>query len=103
MPRKDEDLAKLLADGWAPDDLVWVAPGSGVDIELTYLKGQNEAQEMRKALDKAQDGQWLIRLSAVERRIRAMPGCENFSIIDAMTAPLPPFAAKAYGSRGPRI
>ena len=93
---RELDLARLLADGYCENDLTWIPAGAAVDVELVYLKGQDEAEEMRKALDRAQDGQWLIKASAVERRIRAMPGCESVSLADL---PLPSFVAKAYGSR----
>jgi hypothetical protein len=99
MPRRDDELTRLLAEGYTLDDLTWIPAGSGVSLELVYLKGQDEAVEMRKALDRAQEGQWVIKSSAVERLIRAMPGCENYSIADQK---LPSFTARAYGSRGPR-
>lgn len=72
---KDEQLAALLAEGWASNDLVWMEPGSPVSVELVYVKGQDAAEELRKALD-----QWLVRAEAVERRIRAIPGCEKYSL-----------------------
>lgn len=77
---KDEQLAALLAEGWALNDLVWMEPGSPVSVELVYVKGQDAAEELRKALDQAQAGQWLVRAEAVERRIRAIPGCEKYSL-----------------------
>jgi hypothetical protein len=99
MPRREDELAELLAQGYALDDLTWTPAGSPVSLELVYLKGQDEADELRKALDKAQDGQWTIKASAVERLIRSLPGCENYSIADQV---LPAFTARAHGSRGPR-
>jgi hypothetical protein len=77
---KDEQLAALLAEGWALNDLVWMESGSPVSVELVYVKGQDAVEELRKALDQAQAGQWLVKAEAVERRIRTIPGCEKYSL-----------------------
>jgi hypothetical protein len=97
--RKEAERLKLLAAGWASEDLTWTTPGSAVAVELIYLRGQDKSKELRKAIDRMQAGQWLIKASAVERRIRAMRGCENFSIAKWS---LPSFLAKVFGSRAAR-
>jgi hypothetical protein len=99
MTRKEEACERLFAAGYLPEDLTWVPEGSAVGVELTYLRGQDAVEELRKALDLAQSGQWVIKATAVERRIRSMPGCENYTLDDN---PLPTYAAKAYGSRAAR-
>lgn len=95
---KEEIRAKLLAEGFEPDDLVWIPAGAPVAVELAYLHSQDESEELRKALDRLQ-GSWVVKAGAVERKIRAMPGCENFSIAKAMEE-LPPFIGIVHGSRG---
>ena len=82
---REEQLAKLLADGWEEADLRWIPVGSAVDMKLLFLKGQDATQELNKALDRTQAGQWVIKSSAVERRIRTMPGCEKNSTFDQKT------------------
>ena len=72
--RKEDELAKLLADGWLLEDLTWTPPGAAVNVELVYLRGQDANEELRKALDKAQEGQWTIKAAAVERHIRGSRG-----------------------------
>jgi hypothetical protein len=55
--RKEAERFKLLADGWEPEDLTWTPPGAAIAVELVYLRGQDEAEELRKALDRAQADQ----------------------------------------------
>jgi hypothetical protein len=77
---REEQLAALLAEGWAEEDLTWISRESAVSIELAYVRGQDGREELRKALALARAGQYVVKAEAVERRIRAMPGCENYRL-----------------------
>jgi hypothetical protein len=74
MVDKEAKLAELLAEGWREEDLRWSSPGSAVAIHLTYLAGQDGAKELEKALSEAQEGQWLIKGEALDRKIREISG-----------------------------
>ncbi len=95
--RKEAEYTKLIADGWRPEDLTWIPVASPVSVELIHMVGEDATLELRKALDRAQSGQWVIEAGAVMRRVSAIAG-RKLSLFDL----LPPFVARVFGSRGAR-
>jgi hypothetical protein len=76
---KEEQLAKLLADGYSLEDLTWIGPNDPHVMQLFYGAWENANEAARQEMERHKNGQWVIKVAAVERKIREMPGCENYS------------------------
>jgi hypothetical protein len=100
MSFKETELARLLALGYEEHELTWVPEGSPVSVDLVFMHGQDAGHELNMALDKMQSGQWVISHAGVERVIRLMPGCEGYSVKDALKGlRSSPFLRSITGSR----
>jgi hypothetical protein len=83
--RKEVELERLLALGYEPHELTWVE-GSVGGVRLVHLAGEDPTQVKEDWLDKLLQGEWTISHAGVERMIRKMPGCENYSVDEALQA-----------------
>ena len=98
--RKEAEYTRLIAEGYEPSELRWIPTGSPAALELVFVHGQNPDVEMKKAIDKAQAGQWVISKAGVERVIRKVPGCGTYSVDETLKPLLEsPFFGVAHGAR----
>jgi hypothetical protein len=82
LSSKENELQRLLKQGYEEHELTWVPAGTDLTMALYYVHGEDPERRL-SLLD---SGQWIISQAGVERIIRKMPGCENYSIEDALTA-----------------
>lgn len=82
---KERQFAELLANGYRLDDLTWIGPSDPVRIDLKYASWESPEKAAQEELERHRNGTWIIKASAVERKIREMPGCENYSITQALS------------------
>lgn len=77
---KEEQLAKLLADGYLLEDLTWIGPRDPVCMQLLHGSWENPSEVARQEMERHKHGQWVIKVAAVERRIRESTNNPSYSI-----------------------